>query len=208
MKTLKHFIWDFDGTLMDTYKNITRYLRLALLDFGKEVSDTEIMQKMMTSIRFAIEYYSEFYDLEELGERYLYYSANELNDEVHTLPYVKEVLAKIKQNGGKNYIFTHRNNSIFFLLEKCGIKDEFVEVITSESEQFALKPSPDAIYYLMEKYGTKKEDTVMIGDRACDLGSGYNAGCKTIHLLTPMVPEYPPCDFRIESFKEMLEALD
>ena len=47
----------------------------------------------------------------------------------------------------------------------------------------------------------------MIGDRACDLESGYRAGCKTLHLLTPSVPQYPACDWRIKNFHEMLELL-
>jgi alanine racemase len=34
-----------------------------------------------------------------------------------------------------------------------------------------------------------------------------NAGCKTCHLLTPAAPQYPPCDWRIENYQQMLELL-
>ena len=46
------------------------------------------------------------------------------------------------------------------------------------------------INYLMEKYGGTVENTVMIGDRLCDLESGYNAGCKTIFLVTITPSDY------------------
>ena len=59
----------------------------------------------------------------------------------------------------------------------------------------------------MDKYGGTPDTTVMIGDRECDLGSGRNAGCHTLHLLTPAAPEYPPCDWRIENYGQMLEML-
>ena len=85
--------------------------------------------------------------------------------------------------------------------------DSFEEIVLPGHEGFGVKPAPDAVLYLMEKYGGTPENTVMIGDRVCDLESGYNAGCKTCHLLTPAVPQYPPCDWRIQNFAEMLDLL-
>ena len=207
MKNIRHFIWDFDGTLMDTYPNITRYLKLALKDFGIDADQTEILERMMVRIPVAIQQYAEQYSLPELRAHYDMYYANEPNDLVEPFEGVREVLRQIRVNGGFNYIFTHRNRSIHAMLKRAGIDGEFREIITSEDPGFAAKPAPDTILYLMEKYGGTKEDTVMIGDRQCDLGSAYGAGCKTIHLLTPAVPQYPECDWRISNFYEMLEML-
>lgn len=177
MKNIKLFIWDFDGTLLDTYPMITGCLRRALLDFGRDVSQTEILEKMMVNIPYAINYYSELYQLPNLQERYKFYEADEKNAPVKIFPQVKEVLKRIN------------------------------EIVTSANPHFVVKPAPDVIFYLMEKYGGTPEDTVMIGDRVCDLESGYNAQCRTCHLLTPDVPQYPPCDWRISNFEEMLELL-
>ena len=63
MKNIRHFIWDFDGTLMDTYPNITRYLKLALKDFGIDADQTEILERMMVRIPVAIQQYAEQYSL-------------------------------------------------------------------------------------------------------------------------------------------------
>ena len=207
MKTIRHFIWDFDGTLLDTYPNITRYLQMALWDFGREVTQTEILEKMMVTIPYAIQYYAEQYDLPDLRDHYLSYYAAEVSDPVRVFPCVREVLLRIQELGAANYIFTNRNRSIHAMLKRAGMDGEFREIVTSEDPGFVVKPAPDTILYLMEKYGGTPEDTVMIGDRRCDLESGYNAGCKTIHLLTPAVPQYPECDWRIRSFQEMLELL-
>jgi phosphoglycolate phosphatase-like HAD superfamily hydrolase len=200
-------LFDYDGTLMDTYPNITRYLKLALKDFGIDADQTEILERMMVRIPVAIQQYAEQYSLPELRARYDMYYANEPNDLVEPFEGVREVLRQIRVNGGFNYIFTHRNRSIHAMLKRAGIDGEFREIITSEDPGFAAKPAPDTILYLMEKYGGTKEDTVMIGDRQCDLGSAYGADCKTIHLLTPAVPQYPACDWRINNFYEMLEML-
>lgn len=204
---MKLFIWDFDGTLMDTYPNITGFLRQALLDFGKDVSQTDILEKMMENIPFAITYYRDFYELPDLREHYNHYAAGEASAPVSVFPGIREVLKKVREIGADNYIFTNRGNTIYPMLEKAGILNEFREIVTAEDPEFVVKPAPDVIFYLMEKYGGTPENTVMIGDRRCDLESGYNAGCKTCHLLTPAVPQYPPCDFRIRDFGEMLDML-
>ena len=46
MKNVKLFIWDFDGTLLDTYPFITLCLKRALADYGYEISQTEILEKI------------------------------------------------------------------------------------------------------------------------------------------------------------------
>ena len=208
MKTMKLFIWDFDGTLLDTYPNTTGYLRQALLDLGHDVPQVEILRHMLdTRVDLTIAYYSRELDLPNLDEQYGKYKDQEREDPTPAFRGVREVLTRIRELGAENFIFTNRNDTIYPLLEREGLTGLFAEVVTSTSPHFAVKPAPDAIFYLMEKYGGTKENTVMIGDRVCDLESGYNAGCRTLHLLTPAVPQYPPCDWRIRDFGEMLEMI-
>ena len=207
MKNMKLFIWDFDGTLLDTYPFITWCLKQALMDCGHEVLQTEILEKMMVTIPAAIRYYSELYQIPDLKERYNRYYAGEAEAPTAAFPMVKEVLERIREIGAASYIFTNRGKSIYAMLEKAGILNEFEEIVTAADPNFVVKPAPDSIIYLMEKYGGTPDNTVMIGDRCCDLESGYNAGCQTCHLLTPAVPQYPVCDWRIENFGEMLEML-
>ena len=207
MKNMKLFIWDFDGTLLDTYPFITMCLKRALADCGYEVEQTEILEKMMVTIPFAISHYSEMYQIPDLQARYGQYYTGEADAPVRTFPGIKEVLKRVQEMGAANYIFTNRGKSIYPMLEKAGILGEFREIVTAEDPQFVVKPAPDTIHYLMKKYDGLPENTVMIGDRCCDLESGYNAHCRTCHLLTPAVPQYPSCDFRIEDFAQMLELL-
>lgn len=207
MKNIKLFIWDFDGTLLDTYPFTTMCLKNALADCGYHISQTEILEKMMKSIRYAIKYYSETYQIPDLKERYEKYHAAEANAPVQIFPGVKEVLRRVQEIGAANYIFTNRDMSVYPMLEKAGILEEFQEIVTADDPTFVIKPAPDTIHYLMKKYDATPDTTLMIGDRCCDLESGYRAFCKTCHLLTPAVPQYPTCDWRIKDFEEMLELL-
>ena len=68
MKNIKYFVWDFDGTLFDTYKYITAYLKRALNDFGCDEDERDILKLMMQSFTVAIDHYSEKHSLPELGQ--------------------------------------------------------------------------------------------------------------------------------------------
>lgn len=207
MKHIRHFIWDFDGTLVDTYPNLVRYMSLALEDLGKYADPVDILEKMMETIPFAIDYYTNYFSLPELRERFDYHYALGRADSARTFPNVAQVLERICNSGRANYVFTNRGESVYAMLEAAGIREYFTEIVRAGDPNFQYKPAPDSILYLMDKYGGTVDDTVMIGDRKCDLESGYNAGCKTLHLLTPAVPQYPPCDWRIEDYSQMLKLL-
>ena len=51
LKDMRLFIWDFDGTLMDTYPvTYAAYLQLALQDLGYAVPQAEIIGKMLVNV--------------------------------------------------------------------------------------------------------------------------------------------------------------
>ena len=82
-----------------------------------------------------------------------------------------------------------------------------IAILGPDSEGFAWKPAPDGILRLMERHGMTREDTVMIGDRDCDLGSARNAGIRTAHLICPAVPQDLRCDWRLEDLRQLLTLI-
>jgi HAD superfamily hydrolase (TIGR01509 family) len=207
MKNMKLFIWDFDGTLVDSYPYSVSCMQQAIRDTGHDATYEQIMEQMLDTIPAALRYFSEKFQIPDLTDRFRQYYQVGADEPVKLFEGVLPVLRRVEQLGGVNLIFTNRNETIFPMLEEAGIADRFAEVVTTVHPHFAWKPAPDAIEYLMKAYGGTVENTVMIGDRICDLSSGWNAGCKTCHLLTPAVPQYPPCDWRIENYQQMLEML-
>ena len=121
---------------------------------------------------------------------------------------VRAVLEAIRASGRHSYIFSHRKpEETQLYLEKYGLSQYFTHVIGPGSEGFAEKPAPDAVLYLMDKYGMTAGETVMVGDRECDLGSGRSAGIRTAHLICPLAPETLDCNWRFESFAQMLPCI-
>ena len=211
LRPIRHFIWDFDGTLFDTYPVIIRDLRHALREFGCDADPTEVMRLMLDSIPAARLHYAQRFgiDPQTLAAAYQRYH-EQANAALEAAPMagLPAVLRAVADSGRYHYIFTHRQpDETDAYLKKYGLTGLFRDIVAPGRPGFAPKPAPDAVQYLMAQYGMTADDAVMIGDREIDLGSGRNAGLKTVHIVCTDVPETLVCDWRFTNYGEMLQEL-
>lgn len=210
--SLRYFIWDFDGTLFDTYPVIIRNLRDALARFGRDAAPAEAMRRMLNNIPSTLDFYANRFGIDRNA---LYDAYQEFHRQANAdmlappMEGVREVLQRIRGTGRENFVFTHRPLwETRAYLEKHGMTGLFRELVGPETPGFAWKPAPDAIIWLLKKYGMAPEETAMVGDREVDLGSGRGAGVNTIHLVCPLAPEDLACDWRLEDYQTMLQMLE
>lgn len=175
----KNYIWDFDGTLYDTYPVMLECILSSLaMDFAISGDADKIyfLLKNESSAAVAREYALDFTAFTQK------FKALEMADPRQVQPFlqVKEVLATIAQRGGQHFILTHRTQqSTKEMLEEDGLNVYFTEIVGSE-QPFPRKPDPISLLYLIDKYQLKPEETVMIGDRKLDIDAGKNASIQTI----------------------------
>ena len=211
MKEIKNFVWDFDGTLFDTYPVIIDTVRKTLQEFGYDCDPKEAMQLLLENLAYTREHYAEKFgidrdQLRQVNQRHWKEAFEKLTSK--PMEGVEQVLKTICAASKRNYVFTNRDCAgTYNHLQKYGLADCFQDIMGQDSEGFAWKPAPDALLFLMEKHGLDPEETVMIGDRLCDLESGRGAGTKTAHILCQMAPENLQCDWRLEDYRQMLELL-
>ena len=96
---------------------------------------------------------------------------------------VPALLEEISDQGGRNFLVSHRNDQVLDILEKTGIAGYFTEVVTASSG-FKRKPDPESMIYLRDKY--KIRSGIVIGDRSIDIEAGQAAGFAT-HLFENIV---------------------
>jgi HAD superfamily hydrolase (TIGR01509 family) len=174
----KHVIWDFDGTLFDTYEVMGEALQMSFGNIGVKEPLDEIIRLMKISISEALNYYIGKYHIDEEFIKDYEKTRREMElEECKPYPGVLELLNYIKESGRANYLFTHRGLSSIEFLQKHQIYEFFTDCITSQ-HSFARKPSPAAILHLVEKYHMNPKETIMIGDRDLDILSAKNAGIQ------------------------------
>ncbi|MBQ2278194.1 MAG: HAD family hydrolase [Clostridia bacterium] len=171
-----HYLWDFDGTLFDSYPHVLASLEKVLAEEGISCDHTELWRRLLVNYGEGRKYagispeaYKRFVDYQYIMDE------NEIEPKVIPFEGMRELLADIVKNGGKNYLYTHRNKTAVAFLDRFGMTEFFADFVSSE-EHFPAKPAPDAVLAIIERNHLDPEDCVMVGDRLIDGMAGINAG--------------------------------
>lgn len=204
---IKNIIWDFDGTIMDTYPAIARSTYNVAKKNNIDIDYTEILRMTKITLRYALEYISDksSKSYQELFQEYLReYDKYDISSLI-VFPHVINVLQYIIDHGGKNYIITHRGGkSLIEHINKNNLSDLFTYHISGDCD-FARKPQPDAFIYLRDKFNLNPEDTIVVGDRLLDVQAGYGAGFKGI--LYKNHQDFSGKITSIEDYSKLLDLL-
>lgn len=196
-------LWDFDGTLFDTYPGIVDSMLRALRDEGIEEAFDDVMLKMRESVSDAIDHFREKYRLaKSFDDSFDRYHRQIVRENVKLFPHVADVIRAVDGSGRRNYLYTHRGYSAMEYLEMHGLIDCFQDCITREDD-FPMKPNPEAILYLIGKHKLDRTKTLMVGDREIDMLAARNAGIMPCFFDPGAKMDSPNADYRIRSMAEL-----
>ena len=194
------FIWDLDGTLLDSYEAILSgieetYAQFSI-PFDKEKVRAFILKYSVQNllVQVAEERGLDVNRLNQVRAQ----SLAEKNAQVILMPGAREVLAWANQQGIKQFVYTHKGENALTILRDLGLDVYFTEILTSQSG-FARKPSPEAAIYLLDKYGLNPQQTYYIGDRTLDIEFAQNSGIQSINFLASSAA----CNQQIEHLEDI-----
>lgn len=198
-----NYIWDFDGTLYDTYPIMLKALMRTFKEFDINKDEESVYKKIkMESIRQMIVDWQ--LPAPDFDQKYHAYEAQQNKD---SYPYeeTKETLEKLQDKGGQHFILTHRTvESTWNLLKRDGLDGLIVDIIGSDSN-YPRKPDPSAINYFIDNYQLDRNKTVMIGDRKLDIEAGNNAGVQTVFFDIDYFKQDIKSAYFINNLKEMVQ---
>lgn len=204
----RNVIWDFDGTLFDTYPEITKaFINVLKKDYGVEYDYKQAYSLAKASITFCIESLADEFniDREEFSENFKKRYFGELTFEDKPFEGVEEVLEYTSKLGG-NFLITHRGSeSLNEFLSRNNFKKHFIEIVSSDAD-FPLKPDPASFNYIIDKYKLKKEETLGVGDRILDIEAANSAGIKSCFFDTGG-SKIGVADYNISKMKDLLKIL-
>ncbi|TWW13888.1 phosphoglycolate phosphatase [Dellaglioa algida] len=177
---VNNYFWDFDGTLFDTYPGMVNAFQKALQLQNISVAGEEIYQIMREkSVRQAIQLYSNMNPSLNVDKLKGNYTNLEIKEQVNVklFPGAEEVCEWVTNNGGHNFLLTHRDQSAINMMNEKHVLNLFSDFVTS-NQKFPRKPNPASLNYLVEKNGVDLQTAAMIGDRELDIAAGHNAGMK------------------------------
>lgn len=164
-----NILWDFDGTLFDTYPAYVDTVLRVFPHLTEQFSYDDILREMKVSFSHGFRYLGL-----TAAQEAMYRRENLALDPqlLKPFPDVEQVLAK----ADVNVIMSHKEHIVIeAVLKEHGLAHYFTEIITPE-DGFARKPDAASYRYLHDKYTLD----VAIGDRALDLIPAKAVGMKTI----------------------------
>lgn len=203
----RYLIWDFDGTLFDTYPALIRALERGLADYELVVPREDIAAMLRQTLDFCIHTLITDHGLEldAFESRVSFHHRQTALDDQPLFPGVVRVLECFVAAGGCNTIFTHRaHESLWRFLDHHGIRSLFAGTL-SVDEGYPRKPNPAGFNALIEKFQMPRAEVLVIGDRDLDIQAGLAAGVQTC-LFQGAQMSNVCADFRIETYPE-LEAI-
>lgn len=174
---MKNFIWDFDGTLYDTYPVMMDALMKALEHFQIHLDRSEVYKTIKEeSIRYLI--HEQKLDETPFNQVFHYYE-NQILTESYPFNDTKETLKSLKLRGGSHFILTHRTVDATCQLLKRDLLNTLITDIIGSDSGYPRKPDPTSLNVFIKKYGMDRRETLMIGDRKLDINAGKNAQVAT-----------------------------
>ena len=178
------FIWDLDGTLLDSYEAILSGIEETFGQFTIPYDKEKVREFILKySVQDLIVQVAEERKLDvEVLNQVRAQSLAEKNAQVVLMPGAREMLAWADQAEIQQFVYTHKGDNALTILRDLGLESYFTEILTSQSG-FARKPSPEAANYLIDKYQLNPDNTYYIGDRTLDVEFAQNSGIQSLNFL-------------------------
>lgn len=200
-------LFDFDGVIMDTETQYTRFWDNA----GKKFADIDgfgHIIKGQTLIQIMDKYFA---DRPEADRRLIVDMINEFERDMvfEFIPGAWEFLAALKQAGIRSAIVTSSNDQKMSQVYKAHPQLHTMVDAVLTSENFSRsKPDPECFLKGMEILGARPEDTFVFEDSIHGINAGRAAGAHVVGLATTNPREFiaPLCDLVIDDFRNFTIA--
>ena len=186
----KIFIFDLDGTILDTVHTIAHYVNTTLNHFGfpeNEVARYNYLagngaenlihralaeHGLDTAENFdkVFPYYMEIYNKDTL-----YKTAH-----FEGMP---QTLAQLKAKGIQLAVVSNKPDSSVQMLMPQFFKADLFDYVSGAKENVPLKPNPYAVNEILSRAGLSAQDAVYVGDTGTDMETGKNANIFTVGVL-------------------------
>ena len=197
----KLYIFDLDGTLVNSLYDLGESVNTVLARHGWAVHDMEkyryfvgngtlkLIERALPDGEKTAERIAEIH--EEFAAEY------EANLVKHTAPYdgIKELAEELKKRGALLAVASNKPDRFSKEIVETLFGKGFFDKVYGKREGVPTKPDPQIMLDIMKELGVKAEDCIHSGDSNVDVATAHNAGVKCIG-----------CTWGFRTEEELLEA--
>lgn len=180
MKNFDTIVFDFDGTLLDTLKDLTDSVNYVLNKYGYPVRSIDEIRRFLgngiaklleLSIPNGLSNPKFKICLEELKE---YYSKN-MNNKTGSYKGINELLEQLVKKGYKIGVASNKFDEALKELNKQYF-GKYIKVAIGQTENRRKKPAPDIVFKVLEELNSTVDKAIYVGDSEVDVNTAKNSG--------------------------------
>ena len=181
MTSFQLLVFDFDGTLVDTRKDIADSVNLVLEELDLRTLPCETL---FTFIGRGVQHLMSrslentgFDDLPRAIDAFMRHYEAHLMDQTTLFPNCREALDHF--SGRRRTILSNKpTRFITQILDALDCRAPF-DTIVGGDLMGSKKPDPAGLHHIMQQHSVSPEETLMVGDSLVDIETGQRAGVKT-----------------------------
>jgi len=205
-------IFDLDGTIVDTRRDLTRAVNSVRAHYGLPEKDVdEITGYVGDGIVKLVErsLSDNSIDIDEAVSLFQEAYKAHLLDSTRPYPGIREVLTRL--DGCYRALLTNKPYQLTKSITDSLNFTDFFSLIVGGDTMERKKPHPDGVEYILQKSGASREKSVMIGDGKNDILVAHTAGISSVYVRYGFTDihdfdGYKP-DYSVDSTLELLEVL-
>ena len=195
MSTIKLAIFDMDGTILDTLKDLQDSLNYSLEKMGYPIRTYEEVRSFVGNgirklIERAVPMGTPADKIDETHQIFMPYYEKHCADKTRPYDGIVDLLTRLKEEGMTTAVVSNKAHAAVLDLCEEYFKGLF-DIAVGEQEGMEKKPAPDSVNYVLKQLGFSKEEAVYIGDSEVDIATAINSE------LTPYIVTW---GFRDEEF--------
>ena len=182
---MRLFIFDCDGTLVDSQQRIVNSMAIAAEKLGVPLPPAEAVRASVgLSLDAAARHlFPERSEDEQAAlvenYRHAFHELSSSEGPEPLFPGCREALEAFVSPQELLAIATGKSRrGLLRVLEQHGLRDRFVDMATADDGPS--KPNPTSLLDMLDRCGARPEEAVIIGDTSFDMELGCNAGVRRI----------------------------
>ncbi|MBQ0049884.1 MAG: HAD-IIIA family hydrolase [Bacteroidales bacterium] len=183
----KAIIFDLDGTLTDTLRDLCESTNYALrhMEWPERTMD-EVRQFVGNGVRRLMEQAvpsdCEEWEFDECFRVFQDYYIDHCQDHTDLYPGIAELLAELKRRGYRMAIVSNKMQPGVDELRDAFFKDT-ISVTIGERPGLRRKPFPDMVEMALKALDVDASEAIYVGDSEVDMATARNAGLPCISVL-------------------------
>lgn len=202
---MKYWIFDLDGTLVDSLTIHFNILKKVFIHFGSDFTEENHQEVLKVTAKTLPKYLESKLGTESAGSAHDMFQSlnNEAFREIKAFAGIENLLQSLKSDGRQLAVWTARDlEATEKILSHTGLSTYFSICISGSCTNEG-KPHPEGLQRIADHFGSERDSMVMVGDFDSDMLGAQAFGIKAIRVIWHDAVPFKKCEIAHWQFSKV-----